>query len=50
MERIIEIDLDSKYEYINKYDDNYIYNLINEYMESFNDKKTVKEIRNLWIH
>ena len=34
-----------KIDNINKYDDNYIYNLINEYMESFNDKKTVKEIK-----
>lgn len=36
---------------IDKYDDNYICNLIEEYMKSFDDKKIVKEIKdsNLYI-
>ena len=40
MERIIEIDLDSKYEYINKYDDNRINDSLLEYiLNSYDDVK-----------
>ena len=40
MERIIEIDLDSKYEYINKYDDNIINDSLLEYiLNSYDDVK-----------
>ena len=47
MERIIEIDLDSKYEYINKYDDNRLNDSLLEYI--LNSYDNVKEDVSLYV-